>query len=357
MLRQRGHLVGLCAGSDGLIGRLLHSCLGCLGSLAGASTTAASASATATSAAAAAAFLGRLILGRLCRDLSFGGGRSRDLSFGGGGGGGGPAREFLARHRHEGPAGRLGGLPGRRGLRDRLGRRGLLGFLGLLGLSLGGAATTRRALRLDGLVVGITAAAAAWCDTRFLVWHLGHGEVAVRGDTAAAAGALLDLGHGGDVDEHVSNVHEVAAGVAAEADDLHARAHLLHGGDRRCEVTIAGNDDGDVQLVAHPHQVHDELDVKVGLDAAIAVLADVLAHDLVAAAGKEGMELALVLVLRVEAGVGVGAYEVATRRGGVEEGDIVDVDAGGLGRIKDIRYVYEDGDVLAHAGLLCGASC
>ena len=67
------------------------------------------------------------------------------------------------------------------------------------------------------------------------------------------------------------------------------------------------------------------------------------------------MELPLVLVLRIETGVGIGAHEVAVGGSGLEQGHVVDVDPGCLGRIEDVRDVHEDGDVLAHAGLLCGA--
>ena len=66
------------------------------------------------------------------------------------------------------------------------------------------------------------------------------------------------------------------------------------------------------------------------------------------------MEVALVLVLRVEARVRIGAYEIAARNGRLEERDVIDVDARGLCRIEDVRHVYEDGDVLAHLdSLMC----
>ena len=63
----------------------------------------------------------------------------------------------------------------------------------------------------------------------------------------------------------------------------------------------------------HAHHVHHELDVQVRLDAPVTVLADVLAHDLVAAAAQEGVELALVLVLGIQPGVGVRADEDRVR--------------------------------------------
>ena len=60
------------------------------------------------------------------------------------------------------------------------------------------------------------------------------------------------------------------------------------------------------------------------------------------------MEVALVFVLGIETGVGVGADEVAPRDRSFEKRDVVDVCAGRLCRVKDVRHVYEDGDVLAH---------
>ena len=221
----------------------------------------------------------------------------------------------------------------------------------------GGAAAALAARHARARALGslIRAAPTARRDPNLLLGHRGHRQVAFGGDAAAAAGALLDARHCGDVGEHVGDLDEVRAGVAAEADDLDADALLLDGADGRREVAVTGDDHGDVELLRHAHHVDDELDVEVGLDAAVAVLADVLADDLVAAARQEGMELALVLVLGVEAGVGVGAHEVATGGGRLEEGDVVDVHACGLGRIEDVRDVNEDGDVLAHAGLLCVA--
>ena len=60
------------------------------------------------------------------------------------------------------------------------------------------------------------------------------------------------------------------------------------------------------------------------------------------------MEVALVLVVRVEPGVCVRADEVAPGGGRLEQRDVIDVHAGRLGRIEDVRHVHEDGDVLAH---------
>jgi hypothetical protein len=60
------------------------------------------------------------------------------------------------------------------------------------------------------------------------------------------------------------------------------------------------------------------------------------------------VEIALVLVVRVEPGVGVRPDEIAPGRRRFEQRDVIDVDAGGLGRVEDVRHVHEDGDVLAH---------
>ena len=203
-------------------------------------------------------------------------------------------------------------------------------------------------LALGGATASAAAAAAPRCALGLLVGHLGHRQV-VLGRHAAAAPrrALLDLRDLGDVDERVGDLDEVGAGVAAEADDLDADAHLLHGPDGRREVAVTGDDDGDVQVLGGAHHVHDQLDVEVGLDLPVAVLADVLADDLVAAAGQEGVELALVLVVRVEARVGVRAHEVPAGGGRLQQRRVVDVHAGRLGRVEDVRDVDEDGDILA----------
>ena len=60
------------------------------------------------------------------------------------------------------------------------------------------------------------------------------------------------------------------------------------------------------------------------------------------------MEVALVLVFRIESGVGVGSDEVAPGNGGLQKRDVVDVRARRLRCVEDVRHVHEDGDVLAH---------
>ena len=92
----------------------------------------------------------------------------------------------------------------------------------------------------------------------------------------------------------------------------HADAHLLDRADGRREVAVAGNHDRDIEVPGRLHHVDDQLDVEVGLDLPVAVLADVLADDLVAVPREEGMEVALVLVVRVEPGIGVCPDEVAS---------------------------------------------
>ena len=199
---------------------------------------------------------------------------------------------------------------------------------------------------------GAAAAATARCAFCFLLGNLRHRQVAFSGDAAAAPAALVDPGDLGDVGEQVGDVDQVRAGVAAEADDLDADAHLLDGADGAGEVTVARHDDRDVEVARRLHHVDDELDVEVRLDAAVAVLADVLADDLVAVPRQEGVELALVVVLRVQPGVCVGADEIASGGGRLEQRDVIDVHAGRLGRVEDVRHVHEDGDVLAHKVLL-----
>ena len=183
------------------------------------------------------------------------------------------------------------------GMNFRL-NRGRGGALALLGRS--AAPATRRALCL-------------------LLGYFGHRQIAFGGNAPATAGrALLDARHLGDIGELVGSVDQVGRRVAAEADDLDAHAHFLDGADGGREVAIARHDDGDVEVARGLHEVDHELDVKVGLDPAIAVLADVLADDLVAAPRQEGVKLALVVVLGVQPGVCVGAHEVAPGGGRFE---------------------------------------
>src|SRR3954454_11014835 len=68
------------------------------------------------------------------------------------------------------------------------------------------------------------------------------------------------------------------------------------------------------------------------------------------------MEVALVLVVRVEARVRIRAHEIATGTGRLQQRDVIDVHAGRLGRVEDVRHVDEDGDVLAHSASLISRS-
>ena len=134
-----------------------------------------------------------------------------------------------------------------------------------------------------------------------------------------------------------------------EADHLAAHALVLEGTDGGGEVAVARDDDGDVHPLGEAEQVHHQLDVQVGLDAAIAELADVLVNDLVAVLAQEVDELALVLVLGIQSRIGVGANQVAPLGSGLEQGDVIDVDLLPTGRVVKVGHVNEDGHVLAHS--------
>ncbi len=151
-----------------------------------------------------------------------------------------------------------------------------------------------------------------------------------------------------DIEEHIRHIHQVGARVAAEADDLHADAHLLYGTDGRSEVAIARHDNRNVQISRGLEHVDDQLDVQVGLDPAVAVLANVLADHLVAAARQKGVKLPLVIVFGIQARIRIGAHEVSAGRCCLEQRYVINVDARRLGGVEDVRHVHEDGDVLAH---------
>ena len=248
---------------------------------------------------------------------------------------GGPRQTLAGQGDQTGPVGAR---------RDSLGRRGGVG-------PKTATSTARRGDRL-GLAASATPATAATSDAGplgLLVGDLGHRQIRiVVGDPPTGACPLLDAGQLDDVGELVGDLDEVGAGIAAEADDLDADTLLLDGADGRREVAVARHHDGDVEVASGLHHVDDQLDVEVRLDLAVAVLADVLADDLVVAPAQEVVEVALVLVVRVEPRVRVGAHQVAACRGRFEKRDVIDVHARGLGRIEDVRDVYEDGDVLAH---------
>ena len=90
-----------------------------------------------------------------------------------------------------------------------------------------------------------------------------------------------------DIGKDVRDLDQVRAGIAAEADDFDTNPHLLDGTDGGGKVAVAADHDGHVEVPCRLHHVDDELDVEVGLDLAVAVLANVLAHDLVVVASQE----------------------------------------------------------------------
>ena len=195
-----------------------------------------------------------------------------------------------------------------------------------------------------------SAASSAAATLGLLVRDFGHGKVfVVAGDPATGArGVVIDSGHLGNVVEGVGNLDQVGAGVAPEADHFDADAHFLDRTNGRRKVAVATHDDRDVQVPSGLHHVDDKFDVEVCLDLAVAVLANVLADDLVAVTGKERMEVALILVVGIEAGVGICPDEVSARDCRFEQRHVVDVRAGCLGRVEDVRHVYKDGDIFTH---------
>jgi hypothetical protein len=111
---------------------------------------------------------------------------------------------------------------------------------------------------------------------------------------------------------------------------------------------VARHDDGDVEVARGLHQVDHELDVEVGLTLLVAVLADVLLTTLYwLRRGTGGSCAGFVRRARY----GIRADEIASGGGRLQQRDVVDVHAGRLGRVEDVRHVYEDGDVLAHSDL------
>ena len=60
------------------------------------------------------------------------------------------------------------------------------------------------------------------------------------------------------------------------------------------------------------------------------------------------MERLLVLVVWIKTGIGVGANKIAICRKGLEECDVIDVDACSLCCIEDICHVNENCDITCH---------
>ena len=122
----------------------------------------------------------------------------------------------------------------------------------------------------------------------------------------------------------------------------------MHRADCWCEVAVARNDDCDVELWRKAHKVDDEFDVEVRLEATVAVLANILADNLVVVAREEVVEGLLVLVVWIKTGVGVGANKIAVCRKGLKERDVIDVNACSLCCVEDVCDVYENSDITCH---------
>ena len=74
-----------------------------------------------------------------------------------------------------------------------------------------------------------------------------------------------------------------------------------------CKVSVSGDHNGNVKLWRKAHKVNHKLNVEVGLEATVAILANILAHNLVVVAIQEVMERLLILVIWIESGVRIGA--------------------------------------------------
>ena len=146
----------------------------------------------------------------------------------------------------------------------------------------------------------------------------------------------------------ISNVHKVAACVGAEAHDFNANSHVLHGANRGCKVTVAGDDNGNVELWREADKVNHEFNVKVCLEATVAILTYILADNLVVVSREEVVKCFLVLIIWVKSGVRVCANEIAVRGDGLEQRDVVNVDSGCLCGVKDVCDVNEYCNVTTH---------
>ena len=104
--------------------------------------------------------------------------------------------------------------------------------------------------------------------------------------------------------------------------------------------------DGKVKANLDIELVVDMMKTARNLDIAIVVSGDGDFAPAIRAVQEQGV--------RVETRVRVRANEVAPRGGCLEQRDVIDVGAGRLGRVEDVRHVHEDGDVLAHLDSLTG---
>ena len=108
---------------------------------------------------------------------------------------------------------------------------------------------------------------------------------------------------------------------------------------------MLSKDDVQAIVLGALNEINDELDVEIRLEATVAILANILADNLVVVAREEVVEGLLVLVVWIKTGVGVGANEIAVCRKGLEERDVIDVYAYSLCCIKDVCDVYENCDI------------
>ena len=137
---------------------------------------------------------------------------------------------------------------------------------------------------------------------------------------------------------------QVRVMLPPEAGDLDAHAGLLNRADCGREVAVAGDDHRDVEV---PGRIRS---TKSSMPRFAFTLPSPYfrcpAHNLEVVTRQERMEVSLVLVVRVEARVRVGAHHIPARRCRLQEEDIVDVARPWRRRRCSPRP--EDGDVLAH---------
>ena len=146
----------------------------------------------------------------------------------------------------------------------------------------------------------------------------------------------------------IGNVHKIAACVGAEAHDFDANSHVLHGANRGRKVTVTRDDNGNVELWCEANKVNHEFNVKVCLEAAVAILTYILADNLIVVSREEVVKCFLVLIIWVKSGVRVCANEIAVRGDGFEQRDVVNVDSGCLCGVKDVCDVNEYCNVTTH---------
>jgi hypothetical protein len=117
---------------------------------------------------------------------------------------------------------------------------------------------------------------------------------------------------------------------------------------RWCKVSVSRDHNGNVKLWRKAHKVNHEFNVEVRLEATVAILANILADNLIVVSVKEVMERLLILVIRIKSGVRVCANQIAVCGDGLEERDVINVNSGRLGCVKDVCDVNEYCDVTTH---------